>query len=126
MSRARAGRGRSWSICRRTSCSHSGTYRGPETIKHKSYRPQVEPDPARIEEAVDADRRGQAAAVLWRRRHHQFRAERACQLFAELVHMTGFPSTLTLMGLGAFPASDRQFLGMVGMHGTYEVQHGDA
>ncbi len=47
--------------------------------------------------------------------------DRACQLYAELVHLTGFPSTLTLMGLGALPASDRQFLGMVGMHGTYEA-----
>jgi len=37
------------------------------------------------------------------------------------VHMTGFPCTLTLMGLGAFPASDKQFLGMLGMHGTYEA-----
>ena len=34
---------------------------------------------------------------------------------------TGYPCTLTLMGLGAFPASDPQFLGMVGMHGTYEA-----
>ena len=35
--------------------------------------------------------------------------------------MTGFPITNTLMGLGAFPASDPQFLGMLGMHGTYEA-----
>ena len=34
---------------------------------------------------------------------------------------TGFPITLTLMGLGAYPASDPQFLGMLGMHGTYEA-----
>ena len=35
--------------------------------------------------------------------------------------MTGYPITNTLMGLGAFPASDKQFLGMLGMHGTYEA-----
>ena len=45
---------------------------------------------------------------------------RGSKLLTELVHMTGYPITLTLMGLGAFPATDKQFLGMVGMHGTYE------
>ncbi len=97
----------------------SGAYRGPETIRHKSYRPQFEPDPARVSEAV-----GLIAAA----KRPLFyggggiinSGDRACQLYAELVHLTGFPSTLTLMGLGALPASDRQFLGMVGMHGTYE------
>ena len=39
----------------------------------------------------------------------------------ELVSMTGFPTTLTLMGLGALPCSDKHFLGMLGMHGTYEA-----
>ena len=39
----------------------------------------------------------------------------------ELVHLLGSPCTNTLMGLGAFPASDPQFLGMLGMHGTYEA-----
>jgi acetolactate synthase-1/2/3 large subunit len=45
----------------------------------------------------------------------------ACAAFARLVRHTGAPCTLTLMGLGAFPASDRQFLGMLGMHGTLEA-----
>ncbi len=39
----------------------------------------------------------------------------------ELVAMTGYPTTLTLMGLGALPSSDQHFLGMLGMHGTYEA-----
>src|SRR3954454_19292534 len=47
----------------------------------------------------------------------------------ELVQLTGFPVTNTLMGLGAYPATDAQFLGMLGMHGTYEanmaMQHCD-
>jgi acetolactate synthase-1/2/3 large subunit len=42
-------------------------------------------------------------------------------LLRELVKLTGFPITSTLMGLGAFPASDKLFLGMLGMHGTYEA-----
>ena len=45
----------------------------------------------------------------------------ASALLTELVRATGFPITLTLMGLGAFPASDPHFLGMLGMHGTYEA-----
>jgi acetolactate synthase I/II/III large subunit len=45
----------------------------------------------------------------------------ACEAFARLVRKTGAPCTLTLMGLGAFPTSDRQFLGMLGMHGTLEA-----
>jgi len=45
----------------------------------------------------------------------------ATQLLRELVKLTGFPITSTLMGLGAYAASDRQWLGMLGMHGTYEA-----
>jgi acetolactate synthase-1/2/3 large subunit len=45
----------------------------------------------------------------------------ACASFTRLVQRTGAPCTLTLMGLGAFPASDGQFLGMLGMHGTLEA-----
>ena len=45
----------------------------------------------------------------------------ASRLLRELVALTGFPITSTLMGLGAYPASDPQWLGMLGMHGTYEA-----
>ena len=45
----------------------------------------------------------------------------ACEAFAQLVRRMGAPCTLTLMGLGAFPASDERFLGMLGMHGTLEA-----
>ena len=45
----------------------------------------------------------------------------ACDAFAALAHQLQAPCTLTLMGLGAFPASDPQFLGMLGMHGTLEA-----
>ena len=46
---------------------------------------------------------------------------KASQLLREFVRLTGFPITSTLMGLGAYPASDKQWLGMLGMHGTYEA-----
>ena len=48
---------------------------------------------------------------------------RATQLLRQLVSLTGFPITSTLQGLGAFPGTDQQFLGMLGMHGTYEANN---
>jgi acetolactate synthase-1/2/3 large subunit len=45
----------------------------------------------------------------------------ASQLLREFVHLTGYPITSTLMGLGAYPAADKQWLGMLGMHGTWEA-----
>jgi acetolactate synthase-1/2/3 large subunit len=97
----------------------AGRYQPPSAVSHKTYRPQVTPDKARIEEA---------AALIAAAKRPLFyggggivnSGENACRLFGEFVKKTGFPCTLTLMGLGAFPASDRQFLGLVGMHGTYE------
>jgi len=47
----------------------------------------------------------------------------ATQLLRELVSLSGFPITSTLQGLGAFPGNDQQFLGMLGMHGTYEANN---
>jgi len=47
----------------------------------------------------------------------------ATQLLRELVSLTGFPITSTLQGLGAFPGNDQNFLGMLGMHGTYEANN---
>ena len=47
----------------------------------------------------------------------------AAQLLRELVSLTGFPITSTLQGLGAYPGNDTQFLGMLGMHGTYEANN---
>jgi acetolactate synthase-1/2/3 large subunit len=48
---------------------------------------------------------------------------KASEALRELVHMTGFPITSTLQGLGAYPGDDHQFLGMLGMHGTYEANN---
>src|SRR5262245_7029850 len=96
-----------------------GRYVAPETIKHRSYNPRREPDPARIAEAVDL--------ILAAKRPLIYAGggvinagPEASKRLAEFVRATGFPCTLTLMGLGAFPASDPHFLGMVGMHGSFE------
>jgi len=48
---------------------------------------------------------------------------RASELLRELVSLTGFPITSTLQGLGSFPGDDNQFLGMLGMHGSYEANN---
>ncbi len=48
---------------------------------------------------------------------------KASQLLRELVNTTGFPITTTLQGLGSFPGDDSQFLGMLGMHGSYEANN---
>jgi acetolactate synthase-1/2/3 large subunit len=97
----------------------AGTYRGPETVQHKTYRPQTKPDPARVDEAVTLIAQA-TRPLIYGGGGIVNSGERACQLVAELVHMTNSPCTLTLMGLGALPASDGHFLGMVGMHGTYQ------
>jgi acetolactate synthase-1/2/3 large subunit len=97
-----------------------GSYVAPEAVTHKTYRPQVAPDAARIAEACELI----AAAkrpLFYGGGGIVNSGPRACKLFVELVKQTGFPCTLTLMGLGAFPASEPHFLGMVGMHGTYEA-----
>src|SRR6266478_4898406 len=95
-----------------------GPYCGPEEVRHKSYRPQLRPDPARIAEAVEMI--GRAKRPLFYGGGGLINSgPEACARFAELVRLTDAPCTLTLMGLGAFPAADPHFLGMVGMHGTY-------
>ncbi len=97
-----------------------GPYVGPASVQHRSYHPQVKGDIKSIEKAV----RMIAAAkrpVFYTGGGVINSGKAASQLLTELVRMTGYPITSTLMGLGAYPASDRQFLGMLGMHGTYEA-----
>jgi acetolactate synthase I/II/III large subunit len=96
------------------------TYTGLDRVEHKSYRPQLNPEPARVAEAV---------ALLAAAKRPLFygggglinSGPQACERFVDLVRTVDAPCTLTLMGLGAFPASDPHFVGMVGMHGTYEA-----
>jgi len=98
----------------------SGPYREPGNGRHKSYRPQLEPDPARIAEAVELIRVAKRPLFYGGGGLINSGPE-ACARFSELVRLVDAPCTLTLMGLGAFPAGDPHFLGMVGMHGTYEA-----
>ncbi|WP_291295608.1 acetolactate synthase 3 large subunit [Elioraea sp.] len=99
---------------------NKGRYNGMPEATHKSYRPATEPDPAAIRRAV-AMMKGSKRPIVYAGGGVINAGPEASRLLAELVHLTGFPCTNTLMGLGAFPASDKQFLGMLGMHGTYEA-----
>ena len=95
-------------------------YQKPGPIRHKTYRPQVKADQSQIEQLVDM----LAAAerpVFYTGGGIINSGPAASQLLRELARITGAPVTSTLMGLGAFPASDPQWLGMLGMHGTYEA-----
>ncbi len=98
----------------------TGKYTGNGHVKHRSYAPRVKGDRARIEEAVEL----LAAAkrpIIYAGGGVINSGTAASQLLTNFARMTGFPVTLTVMGLGVFPASDKQFLGMLGMHGTYEA-----
>jgi acetolactate synthase-1/2/3 large subunit len=92
----------------------------PDEVPHRSYRPQTEPDPAQIRKAV-ALLKAAKKPVVYSGGGVINSGPQASELLGQFVRMTGFPCTNTLMGLGAFPASDPQFLGMLGMHGTYEA-----
>ncbi|KQM66954.1 MULTISPECIES: acetolactate synthase 3 large subunit [unclassified Sphingomonas] len=95
-------------------------YTKPGPIQHKTYRPKVKADRAQIEQVVDM----LAAAerpVLYTGGGIINSGPAASQLLRELARITGAPVTSTLMGLGTLPASSPQWLGMLGMHGTYEA-----
>jgi acetolactate synthase-1/2/3 large subunit len=95
-------------------------YGEPSFAPHRSYRPRTMPDPQRIEQAVAMLKRAERPIVYTGGGVINAGAE-ASKLLMEFVRLTGFPCTSTLMGLGAYPASDPQFLGMLGMHGTFEA-----
>ena len=97
-----------------------GTYAGPAKVKHKTYRPQVKGDIKAIEEALKLMAHAKRP-IFYIGGGVVNSGQAASQLLTQFVHTTGFPCTQTLMGLGGFPGSDPQSLGMVGMHGTYEA-----
>jgi acetolactate synthase-1/2/3 large subunit len=101
-------------------------YAEPSAAPHRSYRPRTEPDAAKIKEAVQLLKRAQRP-VIYAGGGIINAGPEASRLLAEFVRLTGFPCTNTLMALGAYPGTDPLFIGMLGMHGTYEanlVMHG--
>jgi acetolactate synthase I/II/III large subunit len=97
-----------------------GTYTGPKDVKHKTYQPRLKGDVKAIEQAVALLAHAKKP-LLYTGGGVVNSGPKASQLLRELVRLTGVPITSTLMGLGAFPASGREWLGMLGMHGTYEA-----
>ena len=97
-----------------------GTYYKPNTFHHQGYKPRMKGDETRIKQAVELMAKAKRP-VFYTGGGIINSGPQASTLLRELVKLTGFPITSTLMGLGAFPASDQQWLGMLGMHGTYEA-----
>ncbi|ODU21479.1 MAG: acetolactate synthase, large subunit, biosynthetic type [Sphingomonas sp. SCN 67-18] len=95
-------------------------YAKPGAIQHKTYRPQVKAAPELLESVVEM----LAAAerpILYTGGGVINSGPGASMMLRELVRITGAPVTSTLMGLGAFPSRAPEWLGMLGMHGTYEA-----
>ena len=101
-----------------------GTYEGPTNGRaragYEGYKPKLKGDRDAIREAMDLIANAKKP-VFYTGGGVINSGPAASQLLRELVRATGYPITSTLMGLGAFPASDPQWLGMLGMHGTYEA-----
>ncbi|MGZ0245740.1 MAG: acetolactate synthase 3 large subunit [Alphaproteobacteria bacterium] len=97
-----------------------GTYKDLSQVEHKTYRPRMKAEKTEIEKAV---------AMIAAAKKPLFYCGggvinsglKASKQLDRLIKLTGAPVTLTLMGLGAYPGTDKQFLGMLGMHGTYEA-----
>ena len=97
---------------------HKCAFEYPKSIEMRSYNPVVKGHPGQIKKAVqlllDAKRPliyAGGGVIL----------SNSSTGLLKLAHLLGFPVTNTLMGLGGYPATDGQFLGMLGMHGTYEA-----
>ena len=97
----------------------TGTYVGP-TEHRPRYNPRRSPEPAAIAALVEMMETAERP-VFYTGGGVINSGPEASRLLRELVDATGFPVTSTLMGLGAYPASGRNWLGMLGMHGLYEA-----
>ena len=90
----------------------------PRRVSIRSYNPVTRGHPRQVKKAIDL--------MLSAKRPMLYTGggvilATASRQLTELARLLGFPITNTLMGLGAYPATDKQFLGMLGMHGTYEA-----
>lgn len=97
-------------------------YQPASAEPHRSYRPVTQPDPARIDEAVRLLKSAKRP-IVYSGGGVINSGDAATAALIAFVRATGTPCTSTLMGLGAYPSNDPQFLGMLGMHGTYEANH---
>jgi acetolactate synthase-1/2/3 large subunit len=97
---------------------HKAEFIYPESVSLRSYNPVTKGHPGQIRRAIQL--------ILEAKRPMVYTGggvtlSNSAEELAQFVKLMGFPCTNTLMGLGGYPATDRQFLGMLGMHGTYEA-----
>jgi acetolactate synthase-1/2/3 large subunit len=97
-----------------------GIYTPPQTAPRMSYQPKLQGDLEKIKAAV-ALMSSAKKPIIYSGGGVVNSGPEASHLLRELVDLTGFPITSTLMGLGAYPASGKNWLGMLGMHGSYEA-----
>ena len=97
-----------------------GTYVGPKQIEPARYQPPRKGDTGAITRLAELIERAERP-VFYTGGGVINSGPAASQLLTELVEATGFPVTSTLMGLGAYPGSGKNWLGMLGMHGLYEA-----
>ena len=93
-------------------------YEYPDTVAMRSYNPVMRGHPGQIRKALDL--------ILSAKRPMIYTGggvvlDDAADALVKFTRILGYPITNTLMGLGAYPGTDRQFIGMLGMHGTYEA-----
>ena len=98
----------------------TAAYSPPDKARIGHYQPRRKGDPAAILAAVEALERAERP-VLYSGGGVINSGTEASRLLRELADSTGFPITSTLMGLGAYPASGKGWIGMLGMHGTYQA-----
>ena len=101
--------------------AHRAEYHYPKTVEMRSYSPVEKGHPGQIKRAVDL--------ILQAKRPMIYTGGGVIlgdgsKSLTEFVRLLGYPCTNTLMGLGAYPATDPLFVGMLGMHGTYEANMG--
>jgi acetolactate synthase-1/2/3 large subunit len=98
----------------------SGKYTPPAKARTEHYQPRRTGDPEQIEKLVEMIETAERP-VFYTGGGVINSGPEASKLLRELVDATGFPCTSTLMGLGAYPASSKNWIGMLGMHGLYEA-----
>ena len=97
-----------------------GIYSKPKDFPHTGYKPKLKGDMDKIKLAIDLMAHAKRP-LFYTGGGVVNSGKAACDLLRELVKLTGYPITSTLMGLGAFPAADPKWVGMLGMHGTLEA-----
>ena len=98
----------------------TGAYVPPANVTHRTYKPQTRADAQSIAAAVELLASAKKP-IFYTGGGVINSGPRAVAALRELAELTGVPVTSTLMGLGGFPASSEQWLGMLGMHGTFEA-----